>query len=497
MLFRSIRGKLTIIFLIFLIVIEGIQLLVCNFFVEDYYLESKKDVMEQAFSEMDDEDFTEIYEDIMDLVQDYEESNNLYFKIANGKGNVIYSSKNTEMEQEDLQICNITKHQKEFSADPEAKNVLGENSKKWMVLYGKVSAIDQDYSLVIWTCSEAEFDTIVSHINHLLIYAMLVAGLLGVIMAYVISKLFAKPIERIDDVTRSITEQDFQRIEGRLSKDEIGCLAANINSMSQQLEQDVTQLKDTNAKLRDALAEKGKLQQVRQEFLSNVSHELKTPLAIISGYVDMLVSEGEDIDRTYYSEVILDEVKRMNELIIYLLHVSNLEHITKEMPKKTLDASEIFEHFRQERNPLFEAEGIQSQWECEPECYILGNEEYIYQAMSNYIMNAMKYVKKNGLIKVCLKKTKEGMLRYSVYDEGPQIQIEETMKIWDSFYKIDKARTTEGSNVGLGLHIVKTVVEAHGGSYGVENKEDGVEFFFLLPLSQQSAKRLRKNGRTK
>ncbi|MCH5187597.1 MAG: HAMP domain-containing protein [Oscillospiraceae bacterium] len=324
----------------------------------------------------------------------------------------------------------------------------------------------------------AAVDDAAATANRLLLFIGLAAVIVSLIIIALVSGAVTKPVRELTDIARDMSELRFSRRYSGRRSDEIGDLGASINTLSGRLEQAITELKASNARLEKDLELKNAVDRARKEFISNASHELKTPLALISGYAEGLrtniASSAED--RAFYCDVIVDEAGRMDKIIKELLTMNELES-TDVCDKRELELSALVRDIVKRAGILAGQKGVEIGLDCPDGITVLGDEQLLGQAITNYITNAVHYVNERKIIKVRLKET-EGGARFSVYNSGNSIPEESAGRIWDSFYKIDKARTRAYGGSGLGLSIVKRSIELHGGKCGFINRGDGVEFFF-------------------
>lgn len=324
----------------------------------------------------------------------------------------------------------------------------------------------------------AAVDEAAATANRLLLFIGLAAVIVSLIIIAFVSGAVTKPVRELTDIARDMSELRFsRRYTGRRS-DEIGDLGASINTLSGKLEQAITELKASNAQLEKDLELKNAIDRARKEFISNASHELKTPLALISGYAEGLrtniASSAED--RAFYCDVIVDEAGRMDKIIKQLLTINELES-TDVCDKREMDMSALVSDIVKRAGILAGQKGVEIDLHCPDGITFVGDEQLLGQAITNYITNAVHYVDERKIIEVRLKKTESGA-RFSVYNSGNHIPEESADRIWDSFYKLDKARTRAYGGSGLGLAIVRRSVELHGGKYGFVNADGGVEFYF-------------------
>lgn len=480
-MFHSIRTRLTFIFILFFLILESIQLISLYLFLNDAFLTQKENTMLQAFDEMNDDQLENptVFQDIVAVLQDYEVTSNLYFcLVERDSGDVLYSTNDSIEENIALRDVN----DEVYDEEPDPRIISGYNSNNWLVLYRSILTEQHCYNTVIWTCYEAELKNTVLGLSPILLLTLLLSCVVGGLLSFQFAGHIVKPIQQIDRTAQKIACQDFSTtLKIPKTKDELQRLAKNINQMSQQLEQDMTQLKAINSQLEQDIDEKSRIDRMRREFLSNVSHELKTPLSIISSYAEMLKYEGEHIDTGEYTDVILDETRQMNQMIGKLLDLSRLEHAAEHLELSPCNLSETVESLMETRRILFQQKGLSLNCSISPNLTVRADETYLSQAMDNYLGNALKYTSEGGSVTVQLKMYGP-LIRFQVTNTCPPISEEEQREIWESFYKLDKSRSKDRNmSVGLGLYIVKTIVEAHDGNYGLENTEDGVSFYIDLP----------------
>lgn len=321
--------------------------------------------------------------------------------------------------------------------------------------------------------------------NKFLALIGLIAILGSCLVAFLISKSFTKPIKELNAIAKNISELDFSKTYTITTEDEIGMLGKSINLLSKSLENKIQELSDINLELEKDIEEKSKLAEMRSQFVSDVSHELKTPIALIQGYaeglVDGIASSKEDIK--YYCEVILDEANKMNALTHDLLDLSKLEYGKNNLNIESFNIIELISNTLKKNEIRFAEKDISPIFNPEfEELYAQGDIFRIEQVLTNYINNALKNVDENKKIIIKVKK-EEHYVHISVYNSGKQISKDQLLKIWNKFYKIDTSRNRELSGSGIGLSLVKAIMNQHKNNFGVENIENGVEFWFELNLT--------------
>lgn len=266
-------------------------------------------------------------------------------------------------------------------------------------------------------------------------------------------------------------------------ENEIGILGSNFNKMSERLEETISELKSANNALQEDIQKKEEIEQMRTEFLGNVSHELKTPIALIQGYAEGL-KEGisDDVEsREFYCDVIMDEANKMNQMVKNLLTLNQLEFGKEELSYERFDITELVKGVLQSCEILIQQKNADVRFAADRPVCVWADEFKTEQVVRNYISNALNHVSGENIIEIKIVRREE-KARISVFNSGEPIPENDIGQIWDKFYKVDKARTREYGGNGIGLSIVKAIMESFHNGYGVKNYENGVEFWMELDL---------------
>lgn len=288
---------------------------------------------------------------------------------------------------------------------------------------------------------------------------------------------------QLNDITKKMAKLDFkQKYRINDSDDEINELGKNINTMSDKLESTIKQLRETNSELEKDIEEKSKIDEMRKQFISDVSHELKTPIALIQGYAEGLIENvnNDDESRKFYAEVILDESNKMDVLVKQLLELMKLEYGKRKFNDEEFDVVELINEVIRKCNVMLEENQIQVVFDEKKPIYAYADDFYVEQVVTNYFTNAIKHAKEvNGKkqIKITIQNVKN-KIRVSVFNTGDKIPEEDLTRVWGRFYKIDDSRNRENSGSGIGLSIVKAIQNNYQNEYGVQNLSNGVEFYF-------------------
>lgn len=317
--------------------------------------------------------------------------------------------------------------------------------------------------------------------NKFLVYAGIGSAVIISIIMFFVSRRFTGPVLQLAGIAKRMTELDFDVKYKVRSRDEIGELGNSINVLAEQLEKTISELKSANNELQMDIEKKTQADEVRKEFLSNVTHELKTPIALIQGYAEGLkdnISESSE-DREFYCDVIIDEAGKMNAMVKKLLTLNHLEFGTTPVELARFDLTELIQAVLNSTEILAKQKQVTVHFEQTEPLYVWADEYMIEEVLTNYISNAFHHVSGANIIEV--KVIPQGdHVRVAVFNTGSPIPEEELEKVWIKFYKVDKARTREYGGSGIGLSIVQAIMKAHNQAYGVKNHPSGVEFWFEL-----------------
>lgn len=303
--------------------------------------------------------------------------------------------------------------------------------------------------------------------------------LLGSIVMYFVSRNFTRPIYQLANIAYRMSQLDFSVKYEDKAKDEIGVLGNSINEMSLQLEDTISSLKRANNELQRDIANKIEIDEMRKEFLSNVTHELKTPIALIQGYAEGLkenISDDQE-SRDFYCEVIIDEASKMNTMVKKLLTLNQLESSNNMVEFDHFDLTQVIQSVINSYGIKAEEKGVQIIFDASKPLFVWADEYMMEEVITNYISNAFNHIKDPNIIRITIEQ-RENDARVSIFNTGDNIPVEDIDNIWTKFYKVDKARTREYGGNGIGLSIVKAIMNAHNKKFGVNNLENGVVFWF-------------------
>ncbi|OON96654.1 MAG: hypothetical protein ATN36_05185 [Epulopiscium sp. Nele67-Bin005] len=492
---KSLRQKMIVLLASFLILLVCIPLIANAFFLEQYYIADKKAVLFKSFDKIEQlyNGNTYTIEEELRAIQD---KNNIVVTLVSEKDGLIYpfyphsSSKELVIEHFDnlrntgggrtmltpqdidLRITRFWEDQFKIAKPILQEIVQSSNTgnERFINIEGSFEYEGDSIYVNLQTPLSAVNETI-KVVNQFFIFVSGLLGIIGVAGVVIISNKITFPILEINASAKEISELNFDAKLQINSQDEMGQLANTINNLSDQLEAYINGLEND-------LKRKDQLEKIRKQFISNVSHELKTPLSLILGYTEGLKMGLSPEDEEFYCEVIEDEAIKMSKLVNRLLEISQLESGNVVLNKEVFDISELIEHvIKKNTLPLSEknVKLVPNLWEL----YVYADYDYIEQVITNYLTNAINHVNDEGIIQITTV-LKDNQVCVEIYNAGKLLKEEDLERIWESFYKVNKARTREYGGHGLGLYIVKTILEQHNGTYYAKNTFDGVIFGMTL-----------------
>ena len=324
--------------------------------------------------------------------------------------------------------------------------------------------------------------------NRFFMYTGGIAIAVGIIVMLLVSRSFTKPITALAKIADEMTRLNFEAKYKTGRKDEIGMLGNSINSLSENLEKTISELKSANNELQKDIEKKEEIDEMRREFLSNVSHELKTPIALVQGYAEGLkdnISSDEE-SRNFYCDVIIDEAGKMNTMVRKLLTLNQIEFGNDQVEYERFNLNDVITSVVHSSDIVFKQKEVQLSLDLDDNIFVWADEYRIEEVVTNYVSNALNHVctvenEPAPRINITAKKN-DSKVRVGVFNTGNRIPEDDIEHIWEKFYKVDKARTREYGGSGIGLSIVKAVMESMNCGYGVINYENGVEFWFELDI---------------
>lgn len=337
-------------------------------------------------------------------------------------------------------------------------------------------------TLLLWVPMDEIFETVKMTNTFTVIISLITIFITG-IWSFFISKTFTSPITEMNVIAKKMSEFDFSETLKITGKDEITQLSESINHLSQKLNTTMSELNTKNQELEQDIDRERKLDQMRKEFVANVSHELKTPIFLIQGYAEGLKTNiaRDEEKRNFYCDVIMEESDKMDTLVRDLLELSEMESGMFSIKRVDFDIVVLITDIIDKLETVLKERAINLEMHIPKHLIVNADPVRIEQIMINFLNNAINHIDNNKKIRITIKQDNK-KVKVLVYNTGKGISNDSSDKIWTSFYKVDKARTREYGGTGLGLSIVKAIQEAHQNEYGVCNIEEGVEFWFNIDL---------------
>lgn len=490
--FKSVRVKLFITLSLIIIGIITFLILVNNFVFGTFYLYSKKQALKSVYETVNDYYNGEENGDLESELEPISIKNNFDILIRNDQNVNVYTS-NKDFFSAFGQMNEMTSR-----FDTGAGDIIEEkdnyviskikDSKNGLTYVLLAATLDNGYLLYIRIPINSIQESVKISNNFLYLMAGVAILIAAVIVSYV-SRKFTDPILELNAIAKKMANLDFShKYKTTDADDEINNLGKSINLMSEKLEKTIKQLRNTNIELEKDIEEKSKLDEMRKSFISDVSHELKTPIALIQGYSEGLLENvnSDEESRKFYAEVILDETNKMDKLVKQLLELMKLEYGKREFNDTKFNIVELEKEVVRKSKVMLEEKQAKVELNTPDEINVLADDFYIEQVVTNYMTNAIKHVEEvNGEKIIRIENdvdVEKNKVRVKVFNTGKQIPEEHLNRIWKRFYKIDASRNRKDGGTGIGLAFVKAVMNNYGNSYGVVNKENGVEFYFDLEL---------------
>lgn len=426
-------------------------------------------------------------------LKNFETKTNSKIAIFSLDGSFTILPEKSLKDSEDVQV--LTNFFKSILSDSNYLNKVLNNSKTLIKIFESTISNDKKIGVVSPMSITSKNDSIVvavasiqpikeasDVIDEFFAYIFIGFIFIAIFLSSIYSNLISKPLIKINNVAKKMAKMDFNEKCVVDREDEIGNLASTLNFLSSNLDGALRDLKEKNKKLEMDIERERNLELMRKDFVDSVSHELKTPIGIIEGYAEGIkdgIVSGDNVD--IYLETIIDESKKMSILVSNMLELSRLESgvlkpkleifninrlIKKVINKLSVDS---IEH---NLNLIFNENTDYS--------YVNADIFQIEQVLTNLITNAIKYTPPNNNIIVSISEINSKYM-VSIINEGGKIEDSDLNKLFNKFYRADKSRKRTNNSTGLGLSIVKNILELHNFEFSLGNIKNGVEFVFYMP----------------
>ena len=487
---KSVRVKLFLMLSLVILLIILFLILVNNFVFGQFYLYSKTNDLKEVYKVINNYYNNPTDIDINSELEKLAIKNNFDILIKDDENiNVFTSNKDFLSTFGEMNAMTNAINAGELIEENDKFIIRRLKDKKTGVSYILLSAkLDNDYLLYIRIPVSSIEESVKISNNFLYLIAGFTILISAVIVTFV-SRKFTDPILELNTIAKNMANLDFSH-KYRITEadDEINNLGKSINLMSDKLESTIKQLRRTNIELEKDIEEKSKIDEMRKSFISDVSHELKTPIALIQGYSEGLLENvnTDDESRKFYAEVILDETNKMDKLVKQLLELMKLEYGKREFSDKEFNIVELEKEVIRKSKVMLEEKQVDVELKSPEEISVIADDFYIEQVITNYLTNAIKHVEevdgKKSIIIENVVNVEKNKVRIKVFNTGMNIKEEDLTRIWNRFYKVDESRNRADGGTGIGLSFVKAIMSNYKNDYGVINKDNGVEFYFELDL---------------
>lgn len=479
---RTIKGQLTAVYIGLIALALILIAVITSFFLDDYYTYHKTNMIEDAYEVLNDEE--NFSSGFSNEILEMSLKSNLSIAVTDPSFELITSTTRdarsmairllgyyTGWYKDELNILEKTDF---YVLQQSRDNMVNiEYLEMWGIL-------DSGNCFIIRTPLESITESVQLARIFIIVVGLLVS-ILSIGVIWLFARKFTQPITELTEISKRMTDLDFEvKYKGK-SSNEIDVLGENFNRMSKELEMTISELKGANVELQKDIEKKTQIDEMRIEFLNNVSHELKTPIALIQGYAEGLkdnISEDQE-SRDFYCDVILDEAAKMNQMVKKLLTLNQLEFGNEQVVMEHFDLVTLVRGVLQSSEILIQQKQATILFEREEPVYVWADEFKVEEVITNYLTNALNHLKYDKKIEIRIQE-ENGIVKTSVFNTGDPIPSEELDKIWIKFYKVDKARTREYGGSGIGLSIVKAITESMNQQCGVKNYDNGVAFWFTL-----------------
>ena len=482
---HSIRRQMIAIFVGLIVCMLVILLVLVGAGLEPYYVREKEENFKELYKEIESlAEGEELTEDEVSQINRTAERYNFYYIVWN------FSNENGFSNPQDrhmvlVQLGGVLFNKIDSRVMERNDNYqvveFRDNTQQvdYLALWGTVG---NSYNIFIRSPLESIQETMGLFFRFLLIVGIaVIAG--GILFVWYFSRRLTEPLRELAVLSARMADLDFNAKYTSGGGGEIGVLGENFNIMSQKLENTISELKNANFRLQQDIEQKEKMEKMRTDFMGNVSHELKTPIALIQGYAEGL-KEGVSDDpesREFYCDVIMDEASKMNQMVKNLMTLNQLEFGDENVEFQRFDLTELIRGVLQSMEIMAQQKEAKVQFRQKDPVYVWADEFKAEQVVRNYVSNAFNHLDGDRVVDVKIIPAGE-KVKVTVFNTGTPIPEEDVPHIWEKFYKVDKAHTREYGGNGIGLSIVKAIMDSFHQEYGVNNYDNGVEFWFELDV---------------
>ncbi|WP_242272821.1 HAMP domain-containing sensor histidine kinase [Bacillus cereus group sp. BfR-BA-01310] len=451
------------------------------FFLPTFYEQYKTDQLQTGIKEIIDKSKDLTFQDAIPLFDEYAKKNNAMLYLQNNEGIVKYSP-SFSFTQSGSQTTVVTRATRFENAGTLSnsynvtKPIQFQDGSLTLVVFATFQPIDEASQVLV----------------RFLPYISIIVLVIGVGSAYFYSRFITKPLIYINEGAQKMANLDFsEKIEVR-STDELGELSNSLNDMSINLQQAMFDLKKANQQLKNDIEKEREIETKRREFFAIVAHELKSPLTVMKGYLEgMIYNIGPYQNRDQYLKKNHQIIESMEQLVREILSMSKLEQHTFKLKIEEVNLSRLIGTITKDLEFFASQKSIQIIKEIDSDLSVYTDRVLFEKACKNIIHNAVMYSPHNEKVYIKLSEdSKQGQIKMKIMNTGVNIKEEDIQQIFKPFYRIEKSRNRNTGGSGLGLYIVKQILETLGIKYSIKNMQHSVQFCMNIPLSKQKTNKL-------
>ncbi len=489
-MFKSISNKLTLVITLLVTLLLLGSMMFMSYSFETFYRRAKITSLTENMDQFKNQaNATE--KSFIEAINDFETDNNTRLFIFGEKGNLEYLPfGDNQVEGDYIEIINSFFNDLVKDQDFQKKLLLNkeiitrdyERTDGSIRYFLTATAIKRDGSpgdsLAISISSMLPINEASRTIKNVFTYVFMGGFLVIILLAALISNTITKPLRKLTQSSKELANLNFNVPVDFNQKDEIGDLGKSLSTLSENLSKALKELEEKNVLLNEDLMKRKEMENQRKTFIRDISHELKTPITLIQGYTEGLIDGINENSKDEYLTIILDEAKNMEILVKDMIELSYTESEAYVLNVESFDLSQTI---LDSATPFldYQQKGIRFNFNVEPEIFLGGDQVKLATAFRNVIKNAVIHTENEGVIEIVLEKT-SNQIRLNVKNSPAKIEEEELENIWVEFYKKDQSRTRTTGSSGLGLSIVKNILDLHGYTYRLFNDDGGVSFSIVF-----------------
>ncbi len=477
-MFKKLSVRLAAYVMVVLVSVVAVFSVIYSFNSKEWFVSGETKVMTRFFSQLQEISFTSGKEKIDKLLEEYsEQSYDLY--ISDAKFNTYYSTRSSE-DTVDIIRESIAKKTDEFT---KSQTPVYEKNKDNERIVIKCRLQKKREYFVLLEQSLKTSDSVFNYTNNFLIRIVVVFILATTVAVFLLMQKTTSSLRKLSRVAKKLSLGDFSvRYEGKITSDEVGVLAKNVNFMADTIAKSINDLNNYNFLLKEDNNRMSEYEKMRKRVLTNITHELKTPLAIISSQIEMMNIATDEQKKMHYYNSALEEIEKMSSLISRLLNFSAGEKHIFENEKMIIMLDRFVQELVDKCSVFVASRGFEIKTDL-ANCLVDASPEHIEHIFNNYLMNAVQFATSGSTIEVSLE-TDGDRCRLKVFNIGSGIKDEDAEKIWTDFYKT-KGQQTDDSRSGVGLFIVKEISIINSEDCGFVNRDGGVEFWYEFKIKDE------------